>query len=63
MARCDVTCVADRDTAVLTMLDVAERLRRETGSVVVASSRPPSGTWLRPALVSGRADLVGRRCD
>ncbi|MET0822368.1 MAG: FAD-dependent monooxygenase [Aeromicrobium sp.] len=49
---------ADDLDHVLTMLDVAERLRRETGAVVVVSAE---GRWvdhLAAGLASGRVDLI-----
>ena len=55
-----LTCAADRE-AVLTMLDVGERLRRETGSVVVAALPATEWDLAAPALVSGRADVVVTR--
>ncbi len=40
------------------MLDVGERLRRETGSVVIATLPATEWDLAAPALVSGRADVV-----
>jgi anthraniloyl-CoA monooxygenase len=49
---------ADDLDHVLTMLDVAERLRRETGSVAIAAAHPRWMDHLAAGLASGRIDLI-----
>jgi anthraniloyl-CoA monooxygenase len=48
----------DQREAVLTMLDLGERIRRETGSFVVASVPGDEHALAAAALVAGRADSV-----
>jgi anthraniloyl-CoA monooxygenase len=49
---------ADDPGAALTMFDVAERIRRETGALAVASVDAGSTELAVAALVSERVDLV-----
>jgi anthraniloyl-CoA monooxygenase len=52
-----LTCPDDID-AVLTMLEVAERIRRQVGVVVVARAAARHHDHLVAALASGRVDLI-----
>ncbi|MDN5913707.1 MAG: FAD-dependent monooxygenase [Pseudonocardia sp.] len=56
-AGCRITGPPDR-AALLTRLDVAERIRRETGALVVVEGSATFRDDLAAGLVSGRTDLV-----